>query len=271
VPGETAKVRLVVFDWAGTTVDHGCRAPLVAFMRAFAARGVEITPDEAQIPMGLHKRDHIRALLQMPAVTLRWRQRHGSDATDNDLEELYRVFMPLQLEVIDDFAGLVPGVLDCVRSLRQRGIAIGASTGYFRAAAERLYQAAALQGFRPDCCICAEDVSEGRPAPWMIFRIMEALGRFPPAAVVKVGDTVPDIGEGLSAGAWSVGVLRSSSDVGCSEAEWEALAAPERTRRLAACREKLLAAEAHAVVETLAELPALVDDIERRLGRGEKP
>ena len=179
--------------------------------------------------------------------------------------------MPLQLEVIDEFARLVPGVLDCVGLLRQRGVAIGATTGYFRAAAERVYQAAALQGYRPDCRVCADEVPAGRPAPWMIFRIMEALDRFPPASVVKVGDTPPDIGEGLAAGAWSVGVLRGSSEVGCTEAEWDALACAEQVRRLASCREKLLAAGAHAVVETLAELPALLDDIDQRLGRGEKP
>ena len=141
--------------------------------------------------------------------------------------------MPLQLEVIDEFAGLVRGVLDCVGLLRQRGVAIGATTGYFCAAAERVYHAAALQGYRPDCCVCAEEVPAGRPAPWMIFRIMEALDRFPPASVVKVGDTPPDIGEGLAAGAWSVGVLRGSSEVGCTEAEWDALARAEQVRRLA--------------------------------------
>jgi phosphonoacetaldehyde hydrolase len=261
----------VIFDWAGTTIDAGSRAPLAPFVRAFAARGVSITQDEARGPMGVHKKDHIRALLQMPAVAHRWRERHGNGAGESDIDDLYRIFMPLQLEVIDEFARLVPGLLDCIGLLRQRGIAIGATTGYFLAAAERVYQAAAAQGYKPDHCACAEEVPAGRPAPWMIFRIMEALGRFPPASVLKVGDTVPDIGEGLSAGAWSVGVLRNSSEVGCTEEEWDALTITEQIRRLAACREKLLAGGAHAVVETLADLPALVEDLDKRLGRGEKP
>jgi phosphonoacetaldehyde hydrolase len=261
----------VIFDWAGTTIDHGSRAPLLPFIRAFAERGVEITPEEARGPMGVHKKDHIRALLQLPAIARRWRDWHGSAATEGDVDELYRQFMPLQLEAIDGFTGLVPGLLDCVGELRSKGVAIGATTGYFRAVAERVYRAAAAQGYRPDHCVCAEEVPAGRPAPWMVFRIMEALGVFPPAAVVKLGDTVPDIGEGLSAGAWSVGVLRSSSEVGCTEQEWDALPQAERGRRLASCREKLVAAGAHAVVETLAELPAALNNLEARLGRGEKP
>jgi phosphonoacetaldehyde hydrolase len=266
-----AKVRLVIFDWAGTTVDHGSQAPLVPFVRAFAARGVEITLEEARGPMGVHKKDHLRALLQLPDVSRRWRERHGSAATEKDIDDLYSHFMPLQLDVIDDFTRLVPGLLDVVSVLRSQGIAIGATTGYFRAAAERVYRAAAAGGYRPDHCVCAEEVPAGRPAPWMIFRIMEALGHFPPASVVKVGDTVPDIGEGLAAGAWSIGVLRSSSYVGCTEKDWAALPPTEQAQRLASCRETLLAAGAHAVVETLAELPAVLEDIDARLGGGEKP
>jgi len=88
---------------------------------------------------------------------------------------------------------------------------------------------------------------------------------------VKVGDTVPDIGEGLSAGAWSVGVTRSSSEVGCTAQEWDALPPPEQQRRSASCRANLLAAGAHAVIDTLAELPAVLDGFEARIGRGEKP
>jgi phosphonoacetaldehyde hydrolase len=271
VPRDETRIRLVIFDWAGTTVDHGSRAPLVAFVRLFAQRGVPITPEEARGPMGLDKKDHLRALLQLPEVARRWRERHGGDATEADVDDLYRRFMPLQLEVIDEHAEVVPELLDCVGVLRSRGLAVGATTGYFREAAQCVYRCAAAQGYRPDHCVCAEEVPAGRPAPWMIFRIMEALGVFPPATVVKVGDTVPDIHEGLAAGAWSVGVVRSSSEVGCTAPEWAALPPPEQHRRWASCRAKLLAAGAHAVVDTLAGLPAVVDEIGARIGRGERP
>jgi phosphonoacetaldehyde hydrolase len=241
------------------------------FVAAFASHGVEITPEEARGPMGVHKKDHIRALVQTPMISRRWRERHGGDATERDVDELYRRFIPLQLEVIDDFASVVPALIDCVGVLKSKGVAIGATTGYFRAAAERVYRAAAVQGYRPDHCLCAEDVPAGRPAPWMIFRIMEASNVFPPAAVVKVGDTVPDIAEGLAAGAWSIGVLRSSSEVGCTEQEWKALPQSEREQRLRSCRAKLLTAGAHAVIETLTELPAVLNDLDARLGRDERP
>jgi phosphonoacetaldehyde hydrolase len=271
MPRDETRIRLVIFDWAGTTVDHGSLAPLLPFVRAFAALGVEITSAEARAPMGLSKKDHIRAILELPRIALRWRARHGRQATEADVEELYRRFALLQLEVINEFGTLVPELLACVDTLRRKGIAIGATTGYFRAAAERVYSCAASRGYRPDCCVCTEDVPAGRPAPWMVFRIMEKLSVFPPSAVVKVGDTVPDIGEGLAAGAWSVGVVRSSSEVGCTTEEWNLLAPQEQRQRSATCRSKLLSAGAHAVIDTLAELPTLLDELQSRMARGQQP
>jgi phosphonoacetaldehyde hydrolase len=264
-------IQLVVLDWAGTTVDHGSVAPVVAFRQAFARHGVEVTAAEARGPMGLHKEDHLRALLRLDAVARRWRQAHGRDWSEADVGSLYRAFTGAQMEALGSRSGLVPGLLEVVVALRSAGLRIGATTGYFRAAAERVYAAAAAQGYQPDAGVCAEDVPAGRPAPWMMFRVMEALGVYPPATVVKVGDTAPDVQEGLAAGAWAVAVLRTGSEVGCNEEEWEALSAEDRRQRLGAARAKLLAAGAHAAIETLAELPACIEDFSDRLRRGEKP
>lgn len=56
-------IEAVIFDWAGTTVDYGCFAPVKAFMEAFAHHGVPVTMEETRKPMGMLKRDHIRTML----------------------------------------------------------------------------------------------------------------------------------------------------------------------------------------------------------------
>lgn len=61
-------LQAVVFDWAGTTVDFGSRAPILAFMALFADNKVEISIEEARAPMGLERRDHIAPVLKMPRV-----------------------------------------------------------------------------------------------------------------------------------------------------------------------------------------------------------
>jgi phosphonoacetaldehyde hydrolase len=155
--------------------------------------------------------------------------------------------------------------------LRRRGIKTGGTTGYFKAAAERVAAAAKRQGYAPDCTLGPDDVSAGRPKPWMIYRIMETLDVCPPAAVVKVGDTVPDIEEGRNAGIWSVGVTHTGSEVGCTAAEFAALPEAERRERVAAAERKLRAAGAHAVIGSVADVPALLDELAGRLASGERP
>jgi phosphonoacetaldehyde hydrolase len=265
------RLKLVVFDWAGTTVDFGSLAPVEAFCHVFAERGMVVSRDEVRGPMGLAKDEHLRALLRLPALAARWRKVHGHAPTEADADHMYQRLVPIQLESAAARAGLIDGVREVVDQLRRAGIRIGATTGYFRTAAECVREAARTQGYEPDCSVCVEDVAAGRPAPYMIFRVMESLGIYPPSAVVKVGDTVPDIGEGLAAGVWSIGVLQGGSELGCDVAEWTALAHNERQARLRAARQKLLAAGAHAVIETLEELPALLAELEVRMSRGEKP
>lgn len=264
-------VLLVVFDWAGTTIDHGCFAPVVPFQKVFRTRGVEITSSEARAPMGLHKKDHIRAILQMPDVAARWRTVCGREAAEEDIEDLFQRFMPLQMEVLADCTRLVPGLLDCVAWLRSRGIRIATTTGYFREAADYVVEAARQQGYVPDRNYCVADVPEGRPAPYMIWRAMEALNVYPPAAVVKVGDTVPDVGEGRNAGVWTVGVIATGSEIGLSEEEWQELSAETQQQRAAPVRRMLLDAGAHDAIDSVAELPGLLPEIESRLARGQRP
>ncbi|OWK43723.1 Phosphonoacetaldehyde hydrolase [Fimbriiglobus ruber] len=262
---------MVVFDWAGTTVDFGSVAPAGAFVEAFARKGVTVTSDEARAPMGVHKKAHIEAMLKSESVGAKWREAAGRDWTRDDIDALYQLVTPMQVEAARKHGRLVPGVRECVAALRARGIKVAATTGYFAAAAAAVYEVAAAQGYVPDFTICADEVPAGRPAPWMIFRAMERLCVYPPAAVVKVGDTIVDIEDGRNAGVWSVGVIDSSNEMGLSEEEFNALSAEERDSRRAAVHERYEAARANDIINNLNELLPLIDDINERLRACSRP
>src|SRR5262245_39436105 len=151
-PGRTGRgvVRAVVLDWAGTTVDHGSRAPAIAFVRAFAALGVRIDPDQARGPMGLSKRDHVRALLDLPEVGGGWRRAHGRPPGPETVERVYETFVPLQREALEAHADLIPGTLELVRACARRGIRVGSTTGYSRDLMDVLEPLAARVGYRPE-------------------------------------------------------------------------------------------------------------------------
>jgi phosphonoacetaldehyde hydrolase len=266
------RIELVVFDWAGTTVDHGCFAPVAPFVEALAVFDVPITLEQARAPMGLGKRDHLRAILQTPEVSQSWHARHDRAWTEDDVDAAYHQhFVPRQLESVRRHSQILSGLLDTVVWLRNRDIRIGTTTGYFKEAAELCYEEAAAQGYMPDCNVSPGDVSTGRPAPWMIFRIMETLNIYPPAAVVKIGDTVPDIAEGINAGVWSVGVSRTGSEVALTAEELAALPAAEQRARIDRAAKTLFDAGAHAVIESIADVPSLIPQIEARLAAGERP
>jgi phosphonoacetaldehyde hydrolase len=152
-----------------------------------------------------------------------------------------------------------------VRWLRARGVRVGSTTGYTRDILAPVLPLAAAQGYAPDNVVCAGEVAEGRPSPLMMYRTFADLGVYPPSSVIKVDDTAPGIAEGLAAGTWTVGVAASGNEVGRSLAEWTALDRKEQLRLAEAAGERLRAAGAHHVVDTVADLPPVVDAIERRL------
>src|SRR4051794_4003706 len=77
----TTRIRAVVFDWAGTLLDHGSAAPAAAFVAVFAAHGVAVPPEQARGPMGIDKAAHLRALLAVPEIAEVWRGRCSPSAS----------------------------------------------------------------------------------------------------------------------------------------------------------------------------------------------
>lgn len=264
-------VRAVVFDWAGTTVDYGSRAPVAAFVEVFRSRGVEITAGQARGPMGAAKRDHIRELLAEDGVGEKWREANGRPWSEADVNAVYEEFLPLQTERVAAHTELIPGTLEAVAKLRGRGIKIGSCSGYSREIMAEILPAARGQGYEPDTLVCPEDVPAGRPHPWMMYRAAMDLGVYPMSACVKVGDTIPDIEEGLNAGAWTVGLAKSGNELGLSEEEVNSLDEKTLASKLEGVHERMYRAGAHYVVDTIADLPEILDSVEDALASGGRP
>ena len=254
--------KAVVFDWAGTMVDFGSFAPMGVFVRAFEKFGIDVTIADARKPMGAPKWDHIRAMLDDPDIAERWAGRHGAMPTDADVDRVYEVFVPMNEAVAADHAELVPGALETVNWLRARGMKIGSTTGYTRSIMERVLPVAAEQGYAPDNLVCADDLPEGRPGPLMMYKCFVDLAVYPPAAVIKVDDTEPGIAEGIAAGCVTVGVCLSGNEAGLTPEELAALPEADRAAMRARVTARLKAAGAHHVIDTVADLPALIGRLE---------
>jgi phosphonoacetaldehyde hydrolase len=266
-------LKAVILDWAGTVLDHGSRAPMGAFVEVFRRFGVEITIAEARGPMGLAKRDHIRALCDLPRVAAAWRAAHGRAPTEADVDAIHDAFVPLNAQVVTlpEHAALIPGAAQTAAWLRARGLRIGSTTGYTREIMAPLLPLAAAQGYAPDNLVCAGDLPRGRPSALMMYRCFLELDVDPAWACVKVDDTPPGIAEGVAAGCWTVGVALTGNECGLSLAELAACSAEERAAHRARAAWALRAAGAHVVVDGIADLPPVLEEIAARVARGERP
>lgn len=267
----SSQVQAVVFDWAGTIVDFGSRAPMGAFVQLFADFGIAISIAQARGPMGSAKWDHIAALCALPEVAAQWERKYGKPVATSDIDQLYEVFTPMNARVVGDFADFIPGALDTVQALRAQDIRVGSTTGYNRPIMDVLQPIAARNGYIPDNVVCAGELAAGRPSPLMMYRCFADLGVWPAHTVVKVDDTGVGLAEGTNAGTWTVGVAISGNASGLSLAEWQALPCAERQRVRENAHAELRQAGADYVIDSVADLLPVIAAINARLQQGERP
>ena len=249
---------LVIFDWAGTMVDFGCRAPVNALRDAFGRRGVSLTEQEIRRDMGKAKADHVRALLDNARIAAAWAAANGAAPTARDSDALIAELGPLMREQAAQAATLIDGARATVDALRAAGLRVASSTGYTREMMEPVLERAAAQGYVPDHLVCSGETPQGRPSPLMIYKACAELGVWPLSRVVKVDDAEAGVAEGRAAGCVTVGVAASGNGVGLSAAALAALPAPECDARIAAAGKALYAAGADLVLDSVANLvPAL--------------
>jgi phosphonoacetaldehyde hydrolase len=264
-------VRAVILDWAGTVVDYGSFAPTAVFLRLFESQGVHITAEDARSGMGLMKKDHLRVILSRPKVAEAWEASRGAPYSESDINNLFENFVPMQLAVLSEFAQPIPGLLSVIKDLRARHIKIGSTTGYIRSMMDVLAPKAKEKGYEPDCIVCPDEVPNGRPYPWMCYQNAIQLDIYPMQAMVKVGDTLVDIEEGLNASMWTVGLSQTGNLLGLSESEVNALRVEETESANQRAASQLYRAGAHYVIRGIWELPMVLNDIESRLMHGDHP
>ena len=265
------RLQAVILDWAGTTVDHGSLAPIRVLQKIFSDRGIEISEEEARRDMGVLKKDHIRALLGTPRIAAAWEQGYRQTPGEKEVGSLFADFVPQQMACLVECSTVISGVAEAVQRMRDRGLKIGSTTGYTRPMMDILLPHASGNGYAPDCALCPDDVGAGRPFPWMIYENAIRMKVYPLEALVKIGDTISDIEEGLNARTWAVGVAQTGNMIGVAEEQWRAFSRDEQTARLEEAHRRLLQAGSHYVIDTLADIHPVLDHIEARLQAGDSP
>lgn len=266
---KSPQIEAIVFDWAGTTVDYGCFAPLDVFKEVFKIRGIEVTDEETREPMGTLKWDHIQTMCNMDRIAQLWKEKYGRLPVKEDVDALYADYEPMLLARLPNYCTPVPGMIDLLGRLRSQGLKIGSTTGYTSKMMEIVAPGAKQQGYAPDSMVTPDDVPAGRPLPWMIYQNAMNLGVGNMKHIIKAGDTLSDVREGVNAGVWSVGILLGSSEMGLHEAEANAMDPDELADRMEAVAKKFKEAGAHYIINSVGDLDKLIPKINARLKNGD--
>ncbi len=258
-------IKAVIFDWAGTIIDYGCIAPTQVFIEVFRRKDILLSIDEARGPMGLAKKDHVRELFRLETVQKQWIAEFGRTPSETDVEGIYAELEPALAIIVKNYSDPIPGSAGLIDRLKKQGVKVGTTTGYVSEMMNNLLPIALANGLKPDSVVNSSEVLAGRPAPWMIYRNCEKMNVFPLSQMVKIGDTVADIQEGINAGMWTIGLTKSGNEVGLSLEDAENADHVWLMEKIALAGKKLLNAGADFVAEGVWDCWPILEEIDRQI------
>jgi len=253
-------IEAVIFDWAGTTVDYGSLAPVIAFKKAFKDAGIELSDEDIRRDMGMAKWDHIGKILELDDVKQQWQQKYSKEPNNDDREKIYADFQEALLRYLKESTELKSGVLKTFNYLKEYGIKVATTTGYTAEMMKIVQDKAAEAGYTPDLVITSEDVNGlGRPAPAMIQFIMKKFDIDDPAKIIKVGDTLVDIEEGQNANVKTVGIVEGSSLMGLSQVEFDELNTEEQITKRNEVKRSFESVNTDFVIDSIYDLVQIIE------------
>ncbi|MHB0954996.1 MAG: phosphonatase-like hydrolase [Pirellulaceae bacterium] len=202
---ERLDLGLVVFDITGTVITNTA-AVADALLTALQANGLQIDPEELHPWRGASKRLAIRRLME----------RHASSApAEERVEKIYADFHDrLRRQFEAEGLNVIAGVEETFAWLRSGGIQLAFNTGFDRDLADMILHTLKWEQGMVDAVVSGDEVAQGRPAPFMIFRAMERVGIVNVRQVAVVGDTTLDLEAGWNGGVGQIiGVLSGAHDL----------------------------------------------------------
>lgn len=183
--------RLVVLDMAGTTVSDN-DAVAIAFQKAFARYGYNVSFNEVRPLMGYKKTLAIEKVLQSK----------NASVTKELIDKIHSDFVDEMVDHYQTSPDVEPArnAEELLLWLKEKGIRVAMNTGFPRQIADVIIDRFQwIERNLVDEYIASDEVEQGRPHPMMIQSLMQSAGITDADEVVKVGDTEVDINEGRNA------------------------------------------------------------------------
>tara|TARA_Y100000996_G_scaffold401441_1_gene372385 strand:- start:1222 stop:2040 length:819 start_codon:yes stop_codon:yes gene_type:complete len=256
-------IKACIFDLGGTIVDRYSLSPFLSLKSAFHKNGINVPNRLLFRDMGKHKLNHIQEILKDPYITYTWFNKYNGHPTKDHENQIYFDFNIIQEKACSESIDILPGVKNIITYLQCNNIKSGSTTGFNYDNMSLIKKMLNENDIYIDSYVSSTCLkSPSRPDPSMIFKNMENLKIRDPRKVIKVDDTVVGIKEGQNAGCWTIGVSRWSTNMHVkSLIEADNLSQEELDSKLIESTNILLNSGADYVIDTLDELPKVIDDI----------
>lgn len=211
-----SKIKLVVFDLSGTTVEDD-NAVAKCMHQAAVENNLDVGLGEFEKSIGTNK---IHLFQYMVAKS------RGQDVRIEDFEKydfpdilneamiMFKRYSEIMLDYYHKNVKAMPGAEDSFRWCREKGIRVATDTGFHSDVNDAIMEGLGwLKNGLVDISVDVEDTGGvGRPAPFMLFHIMKELNIQSVHEVLKIGDTPADLVSGYHAGcAGNIGVLSGAN------------------------------------------------------------
>jgi phosphonatase-like hydrolase len=213
------RVRLVMFDLSGTTVEDDAGVG-ECLHRAAEEFSLQTSLEEILSHLGtnkIHLYQYLIARRRGREIPFADFEREQDPATQVEARRIFDRYQELMIAHYRGRCREIPGASETFRWCHAHDILVATGTGFHRAiTATILDQLGWVRDGLVDAAVDVEHIPGeiGRPAPYMIFHAMTRLRVQSVRSVVKVGDTPADMLEGRNAGcAGVVGVLTGARPI----------------------------------------------------------
>ena len=254
-------IRLAVFDMGGTIIDKYSLSPFLSLKHAIKMKGLLIPNSLIFKDMGKHKYDHINDILLDKDICKKWKLAYGRKPDHKDCEDIFNIFNKYQLNEGIQKIEILPETKKCISWLGANNISTGVTTGFNKPIMSLIRDKHYENEIYIDKYVSSTCLGKpGRPNPHMVREIMNSLSIEDPKRVIKIDDTGVGIQEGKNAGCITVGVAKYSTYMKMTDYD-EILSKEEYIERLKNSREILWSSNPDYVIDTLDELPNIINHI----------
>ena len=211
-----SKIKLVVFDLSGTTVqDENAVAKSLHKASVEFNLGVELEEFEKTIGTNkIHLYEFMIARSRGQQVTIQDFEKYDFPEIHDEAMKVFHRYSEIMLDYYHHNVTAMPGAMETFRWCKENGIKVATDTGFHRDVNNAIMEG--LQWLNNGLIDLAIDVEHtngvGRPAPFMIFNIMQQLDIQSVHEVIKIGDTPADLLSGKNAGCiGNIGVLSGAN------------------------------------------------------------